>query len=256
MLKITKLIAKMRRDNLLYDFDNTVPFVFKGADEPPKPVKSQATLLDLPFENISIEMEPDDCSICVEFYQKAAIDVIHVHEIAPEAYEFLLWLDDIKTLMLIRQDTIVVFEPEKTFKKTNEVNQIYNFIIALVDMYLQKLYEGATAKGQPPLAKAKYKNKKGIRCNYTPSFYVYISSSKKQKSSTTSRSRHGIVRWEDGWRVRNHWRRLQNPDALGIGRNGKREIKGYTWIKNYFKGDENSVRRKIYRVNNPQQGAK
>lgn len=56
------------------------------------------------------------------------------------------------------------------------------------------------------------------------------------------------INWDHVWTVMSHWRKLINPESLGLDRLGKRQIKVYTYIGSYKKGEGKEIR-KIRRVN-------
>ena len=49
--------------------------------------------------------------------------------------------------------------------------------------------------------------------------------------------RQGKIHYAFSWIVRGHYRRLTNPEHLGLDRTGKRCVPGFTWIETYLKGD-------------------
>lgn len=49
--------------------------------------------------------------------------------------------------------------------------------------------------------------------------------------------RQGKIHYVFSWIVRGHYRRLTNPEHLGLDRTGKRCVLGFTWIEAYLKGD-------------------
>lgn len=53
------------------------------------------------------------------------------------------------------------------------------------------------------------------------------------------RNPRGHIEYSFSWVVRGHYRRLHNPDAVGMNRNGERVVQGMTWVDTYLKGDTN-----------------
>ena len=47
------------------------------------------------------------------------------------------------------------------------------------------------------------------------------------------------------FKVRGHWRTLECPTSMGKDRQGNRVVKGYTWVTEYVKGDENDIVKKL-----------
>lgn len=84
--------------------------------------------------------------------------------------------------------------------------------------------------------KVKYKNPRGIRKEYRAKDVIYVSDvSRKSKSTPVVQGRK--INWDHSWDVCAHWRKLHNPESLGLDQDGNRVVKGFTYIKSHVKGE-------------------
>ena len=85
----------------------------------------------------------------------------------------------------------------------------------------------------------------GVRVSNRPIYYV-ISENKKNQTETIKRSKEiksiGRLEFTYSFKVRGHWRRL-NPHSIGKNRNGEYKVYGYTFVREYIKGEGELVKR-------------
>ena len=88
----------------------------------------------------------------------------------------------------------------------------------------------------------KKKDKKVIKVVDRPIYYVLH---KKYEKSYTSVIKNpiGNLSYTHAFKVRGHWRTF-NSNSLGKNREGLRVVKGYTWVKEYLKG-EGELKKKL-----------
>lgn len=99
----------------------------------------------------------------------------------------------------------------------------------------------------PHTYKAEYYRRKSaptIKITNRPIYYITEQKDRKEtfKPRNVDLSK-GRLSCEYSFKVRGHWRTLHNPKTIGVDRNGQRTIKGFTWIKEYMKGDGELIKR-------------
>jgi hypothetical protein len=91
----------------------------------------------------------------------------------------------------------------------------------------------------------KYIRRKGsptLKIENRPIYYVMDKNSKETKPRNIDLSK-GRLSCSYAFKVRGHWRTLHNPKTMGLDRNGQRLVEGYTWIKEYIKGEGDLIKR-------------
>lgn len=53
----------------------------------------------------------------------------------------------------------------------------------------------------------------------------------------------GSIEYSHAFTVRGHWRTLESTESIGKDRTGNRNVKGYTWVNEYVKGDGELVKK-------------
>lgn len=93
--------------------------------------------------------------------------------------------------------------------------------------------------------KLKVRNKRNlIKYKYKPSNITFICTKLQTKSILpTSEHRRIINKPNYSYEVMGHWRRLQNIKQLGKDRYGCRNVKGYTWVIPYIKGEGELIKK-------------
>ncbi len=87
--------------------------------------------------------------------------------------------------------------------------------------------------GERPVMKYKVN---GVKKQCRPNKIIYISKRRKEKLVTALHSPmkiHHLLAWS----VMGHWRRI-SPTTMGKDRLGHQNVPGFTWIKDYVKGDK------------------
>lgn len=96
----------------------------------------------------------------------------------------------------------------------------------------------------PKDSKPEYYRRKGestIKIVNRPIYYIL---NKKDDSNKIRVDRNkGYLKCEYSFLVRGHWRTLHNPKSFGVNRNNERIVQGYTWIKEYMKGEGELIKR-------------
>lgn len=72
---------------------------------------------------------------------------------------------------------------------------------------------------------------------------IYLILRDTEDSDTRAKSfgrKNGNLHYSFSWVVRGHYRKLHNPDSIGLNREGERCVPGMTWVETYMKGDENA----------------
>ena len=82
-------------------------------------------------------------------------------------------------------------------------------------------------------------NKKVTKVGNKPIILVLENNKEADLKSRAYKRRNGKIHYAFSWVVRGHYRKLHNPNSIGMDRNGVRCMPGVTWIETYMKGDEN-----------------
>lgn len=93
--------------------------------------------------------------------------------------------------------------------------------------------------------KLKVRDKRNlVKYKYKPSNITYICTKLQAKSILPTAEHHKIINKPNySYEVMGHWRRLQNIKQLGKDRHGYRNVKGYTWVIPYIKGEGELVKK-------------
>lgn len=216
----------------MVDPKGTVPFVFsltEGRVRADIPEDNGGAVLACPYPKFSIEMEGEGMVMVADpgDPKQIAISCVHCTEIGPDDYE-----------LIILGHYIVESNPYarvvKLTKAGGKIENAYHSIIPVVNDFLNRLNTGKAGTVKVT-GHQKYRSH-GKRLDYHPNEIIYIgaSGSRKQPEKTVTGE---PIDWSSAWNVRAHWRRLNNPESVGIGRNGLRDVVGFTWISNYKKGE-------------------
>lgn len=97
----------------------------------------------------------------------------------------------------------------------------------------------------PTATKTEYYRRKGSPAIKVPNRNIYYVLHKHDTQSEKHIQFTGTKVISQAFKVRGHWRTLENPQGLGKDRQGNRIIKGFTWVTEYIKGDENNLVKKL-----------
>lgn len=260
-LDIMRMIEENKYMPLRIDFTGVQPFVFDALASKSERVAlsgdEDTEVLASPFQKFSIEMAEgvlssyDGKEVLAAQFQKFSTEIakdvissnktifqivcIYCHELSVGRYHIMVQIvidNVVKYMSFSPGDTIVPTE-------------VSDYIMALVNSMLERLktsrhglinYSG----------KAKFKTAAGKKAIYKPTDVIYVGGGKGSSEPTHTKGGHNI-RWQTTWPVMAHWRRLKNPESMGIGRTGRRDVKGWTWLNHYNKGD-GAVKMKVHRV--------
>ena len=138
----------------------------------------------------------------------------------------------------------------KTFEKVYPNNPIYREAInkaLITDIQytldcLTNLPKHSVASDKP--TKAEYyprRNADTIKV-IRPIYYVMNKSEEKKPNQLKLIKPIGHLEFSHAFKVRCHYRRI-NENSLGLNRNGERIVKGYTFVKEYIKGEGEFVKK-------------
>ena len=82
-------------------------------------------------------------------------------------------------------------------------------------------------------------DKKVTKAEAKPIILILKNEKDIERKVQKHRSTKGKIHYAFSWVVRGHYRKLHNPNSMGMDRNGVRCMPGVTWIEAYMKGDEN-----------------
>ena len=89
-----------------------------------------------------------------------------------------------------------------------------------------------------PRATIYYPKKKsaGIRVSNRPIYYILSSNEKESRKQEKTIRPIGHLEYTHSFKVRGHWRRI-NQHSIGKNRNGEYKVYGFTFVKEYVKGE-------------------
>lgn len=229
-LKVYDVIKNME---ITENISDLMPLIFKwNPKETAIPIEDFDGILAAPWPIFSIEMDGNKTLTFSEENHPAirGINIVCILavELEPDKYKFYLRSDVTYWGQL----------PKPIYTSVTEEDNVgvYLAIKATVHAFLEKLYDRAhgTVQGKS-LGHQKYKTPKGKK-DYKPRQVIYVNSS-KQKPAGKRTSQGNTVTWREGYSVRAHWRRMPNPESLGLNRLKQRVVKGLTWIPHHRRKD-------------------
>ena len=206
--------------------------------------EDRETILASPWPIFSLEVEGKNNFVTIDDMSELGVQVnieaILCIEKGPGKYEFV-----INSLMTVRGNLGAkpVYKTRAIdHKVTSEIERkAYFSLVNLVNEYLERMYSndlGFIEKKN--FGKSVYKYKK-TKSYYKPKNVIYVSKKTRSSSSTTTRTQTGETVHKAASTVRAHWRRLVNPESMGLDRQRKRTVKGFTWVTFHFRGDEDGI---------------
>ncbi len=151
--------------------------------------------------------------------------------------------------------TGVVIVNDKDYKKClgNSIFSYYSkeelfSLVANTLKLLNSLNTKTVIADVPTNPKATYYRRKGNSAIKVPNKNIYYVINKGDTNSEKHIVFTGTKEVSHAFRVRGHWRILENSENFGKDRHGNRCIKGYTWVTEYVKGDESDILRKVHIV--------
>jgi hypothetical protein len=107
---------------------------------------------------------------------------------------------------------------------------IMNHILGTVYILTERFHSEHKGMASPRTS-VKTRNTDGSKHFHRINKVVYVSG---KKSAASFGMEEREIDWSHRWEVRGHWRRIE---GLGRDRHDQQIVKGYTWVKNYVKGD-------------------
>jgi len=115
----------------------------------------------------------------------------------------------------------------------NKSEPLYGFLLGYLSRLLTSaLYDKNTMVGEEYNHKIKGEDIFGKKKIHIINKVVYISPKERAKSIHPSPGKK--INWTHKWEVRGHWRRIK---SIGKNRDGEYIISGFTWVKDFVKGD-------------------
>lgn len=213
------------------------------------PVNSD-NIINAPFEKFSLEMTGNKAILSIKMPddENPLLSIAGVcEELSPGNYRFTMFNVDKSTpgVVIIHTVTknrmsIELYAANKKGPPSHSTGQhvtgFYNHYLSFFKSAVGQMQVKHT--GQVSTAQSiKVKTATKKRVKYSPRSYIYVSSVDRKKEVPTL-ANNTRVRWVKAWEVSAHWRRLKNPNSLGLNRAGDRVVKGYTFIREYAKGKD------------------
>jgi len=210
-----------------FDFEGLQVFVFGQAGHlDTKWTEHADKILACPFPLFSIEMD-GLMGLCGDRHEMFGITDVEsmflclcVREVAPGNYEILALMEHWKDDQKIR-DVVISLDTDES---NAEALPVIQEMLARMNVE-----DTGTTSGT---GRVRYKTIEGTKRTFRPRGVIYVG--RKNQRSTTESGR--AIDWSNSWNVRAHWRQLSSPSSIGMGRDGERNIQGYTWIGHYQKG--------------------
>lgn len=208
-------------------------------------------ITNLPFENIFIKNKFS--SIFIREFNQNTITGCYIRNIK-EGYIYkqpftITYLFD---EMFVRFDVNNLISSLKHICNDVEIQNICKYFIRLmsndiisISIIFEKLNKRIILIDEPITNKAKYyrykdKSKGSLKVNSRPIYIVLDEEKRVKKYNYDKICRQGNLRRDFSFPVIGHWRKLNNNNHLGKDRQGNYNVKGYTWVKSFIKGDKNS----------------
>lgn len=101
-----------------------------------------------------------------------------------------------------------------------------------------------TVVSDTPKSSVYYPKKKasGIRVTNRPIYYIFPKNEEVKKEGIKRIKPIGHLEYTHSFKVRGHWRRI-NQHSIGKNRNGEYKVYGFTFVKEYVKGEGELVKR-------------
>jgi hypothetical protein len=213
--------ALRETDKSGFAYKEVQPFVF--ADDTFNPYKRTPIVIDdnvvlaSPFKQFSFELETDMVTLPAEAkLPHLGCAVFCCNEVSPGSYAFKILVEDSTT-------------GERVAVDVEENHALYKYALATTSIFIGLIHARGTK-----IAEFKANRGGSGSTRNLPRTVIYIA--KREYEKQTSSSGHKL-HWKTSWAVMGHWRRLANPQSIGVDRVGQRSVKGYTWIADYVKGD-------------------
>ena len=210
--------------------------------------------ISLPFEGIFLKLPNTNMDSLVSLY---------LHEFTPNTVTGLISFKN-ETCQLsapfhILSDTgkiYIILESIIEYAKfiESDINNMSDLICNIVTYMIRNLHVAIDNLNNLPkhtvvadkVNKAEYYRRKGLPTIkvFKPIYYVM---DKKEGENKNSKSYKlikplGKLEYTYSFKVRSHWRRI-DPKSYGKNRNGEYVVKGYTFVKDYIKGEGELVKR-------------
>jgi hypothetical protein len=218
------------------DYTDIQPFLFEKSDKPIIPVKQTDDILASPFPKFSIEID-NGWLTSNHSGGDFKIGVIYCTEIEVDLYQFAYSITTSRQVFhtTVTKNKCEVWKNNKMIKTEQTSSEMYENIKGIVYYQLQKLQKsglGVVNTGE----KAKFKDYTGRKHTYKSSNVIYVANNKHPQEAKKDNIITKGINWHESWSVAAHWRRIL-PESLGLSRKGVREVKGFTWVSNYRKGE-------------------
>jgi len=229
-MKIIKLMQSVP-----LDYTGIQPFLFEKTNEPMSHIELTEEILASPFPKFSIEIDNGSLTSNASGTD-FQIGVVYCHELTVDEYMFIYSISAAGKIYYAEttQDYNKIWSDGKIIKEEG-ASPVYEEIKGIVHYQLQRLQKGGIGVVNTG-HKAKFKDANGRKHTYKSSDVIYVSNTKKMQEEKNHNIKTKGISWKESWAVSAHWRRIQ-PDSLGVDRENKRTVKGFTWISNYMKGD-------------------
>lgn len=205
--------------------------------------------LTLPFPNVLIRTGERETKLGKHTFIME--NYVFISEVNPYEYIGILYCpvtsvntgegEGVGNLFTIKDEVLTIngIKDETKEEQTNAIEIILKALHIISNLPKQQVHSYTPKKAKP-----EYWRRKGastIKIVNRPIYYVI----NKEDEPSKIRVDHnkGYLKCEYSFRVRGHWRTLHNPKTIGLDRNGNRIIKGYTWIKEYMKGEGELIKR-------------
>ena len=232
-MNITEMMQKVK-----HDFTDIHPYIFESNNLPPKELEETDDIIAAPFRKFSIETDGGYITYDKE-NNILSIVCIYCEEKSPGDYLFWVLFDSkgLKTYFRIQKHEVVYCTADDPKLKNSDPHMgTYTTIKDIVNSMISRLQHSKLGTVSLP-ARAKFKDAEGKKQLYKAKNVIYVGRRDHTDSTRPISINNKKINWTHKWDVAAHWRKLPNPESLGLDREGNRTVKGYTFIKSYLKGE-------------------
>ena len=197
----------------------------------------------LPFQNNFIKVEEDKCIFLREYAPNILTGTMYVINYLGEGNTLNIPF----TVRLYEGEGVILSDFYHPLLK-NRIERILKdlFVIVIgVLITLNTLSHKAVAVDKPTDNRCEYyrrKRKPTLKVPQRPIYYVLGEKNEDVTKKYNSIHSMGRLEYTSSFHVRGHWRTI-NEKSLGKDRNGNYNVKGYTWVTDYIKGEGELAKR-------------
>ena len=197
--------------------------------------------INLPFQNNFIGYRDNICVFIREYAPDMITGSVYALPNRINCPFFIsIYPDQIEMSLIYGSYTDMLKFNEKVFNVADQIATRLFKVLVIVIMDLNNLSHKAVAVDKPKNPNLceyyRRKRKPTIKIPQRPIYYVLGDKNENTEHKFRNIRTIGELEYSHCFSVRGHWRRV-NEGTLGKDRNGNYNVKGYTWVTEYVKGE-------------------